>query len=93
MTTEQSQKPRFIHFLQHVKRSRNEKKLGGVCGGLAAHSDVPAWVYRSLFITLLLLWGLGGVAYIALWICMPVEEVFESVEQTTAQSVNTPAVQ
>lgn len=45
---EPTHKPRFIQFLQKVKRSRSEKKLGGVCGGLAAHSDVPAWVYRSL---------------------------------------------
>ena len=90
---EPSHKSRFIQFLQKVKRSTSEKRLGGVCGGLAAHSDVPAWVYRFLFITLLLLWGLGGVAYVALWICMPVEEVFESAEQSTAQPVSPSAVQ
>lgn len=88
MTTEPLQKRRFIQFLQNVKRSRSEKKLGGICGGLAAHSDVPAWVYRSVFITLLLLWGLGGVAYISLWICMPMEEVFETAGQPIEPSAH-----
>ena len=76
---ESSRTASFIRFLNEVKRSRTEKQLGGVCGGLAAHSDIPAWVYRALFITLLII-GVGAIAYIALWFCMPMEESLTSQE-------------
>jgi phage shock protein PspC (stress-responsive transcriptional regulator) len=84
---EPSERSSFIQFLHEVKRSRSDKELGGVCGGLAAHSDIPVWIYRALFITLLMM-GVGAVAYIALWICMPVEPVSQTADQVTAQAAN-----
>ena len=72
---ESSKRSSFIRFLHDVKRSRRDRKLGGVCGGLAAYSDIPSWVYRALFIILLVI-GVGAIAYIALWICMPTEEAY-----------------
>jgi len=71
---ESSERSGFVRFLHEVKRSRSDRKLGGVCGGFAAHSDIPAWVYRAIFI-MLLVTGVGAIAYIALWICMPIEEI------------------
>ncbi len=47
--------------------------LGGICGGLAAHSEIPVWVYRVAFISLAAM-TVGVFAYIALWIFMPIEE-------------------
>jgi len=82
---EPSERSSFIQFLHEVKRSRSDKILGGVCGGLATHSDIPAWIYRVLFITLLVI-GVGAIAYIALWICMPVEPVSQATDQVTSQS-------
>jgi phage shock protein PspC (stress-responsive transcriptional regulator) len=84
---EPSERSSFIQFLHDIKRSRSDKKLGGVCGGFAARSDIPAWVYRVLFITLLVI-GVGAIAYIALWICMPVEPVSQATDQVTAQSAD-----
>lgn len=83
---EPSKKSQFIQFLNEVKRSQSEKKLAGVCGGLAAHSDIPAWVYRALFVSLSIFFWIGLLAYIALWIFMPVEEVSESAASTAARS-------
>ena len=83
----------FIQFLNKVKRSRSDKTLGGVCGGFAAHSDIPAWVYRALFITLLVVNGVGALAYIALWICMPAEDISASTEPVAERSVDTATVQ
>ena len=91
-TMESSKRASFIQFLNKVKRSSSDKKLGGVCGGFAAHSDLPAWVYRALFITLLVT-GVGALAYISLWICMPAEDVSATSEPVTAQSVGTATVQ
>ncbi len=76
---ESSKKSRFIQFLNNVKRSQSDKELGGVCGGFAAHSEIPAWVYRVLFITLLVI-SVGALAYIALWIFMPVEDASATSE-------------
>jgi phage shock protein PspC (stress-responsive transcriptional regulator) len=81
---EPSERSPFIQFLHEVKRSRSDKWLGGVCGGFAAHSDIPAWVYRVLFIILLVV-GVGAVAYIAVWICMPLEPVAETSDQVATQ--------
>ena len=89
---ETSERSPLIQFLHKVKRSRSNKKLGGVCGGFATYSDIPAWVYRALFITLLVT-GVGAIAYIALWICMPVEEISEGTEPEAAQSADPAAVQ
>ncbi|MFC1634207.1 PspC domain-containing protein [Planctomycetota bacterium] len=89
---EPSERSPLIQFLNKVKRSRSDKELGGVCGGLAVHSDIPAWVFRALFIILLVM-GVGAIAYIALWICMPLEEISEDTEPEAAQSSDPAAVQ
>ena len=88
---EPSERSPLIQFLHKVKRSRSDKKLGGVCSGLAVHSDIPAWIFRALFITLLVT-GVGAIAYIALWICMPLEEISEGTEPEAAQSADPAAV-
>ena len=90
---EPSKKSQLVQFLNEVKRSRSEKMLAGVCGGLAAHSDIPAWVYRALFVSLSIFFWAGLLAYIALWIFMPVEEVSESTAPTEARSPKPSTVQ
>ena len=47
---EQSKSNSFSKIIQSSKRSRSDKKLGGVCGGLAKHSDLPSWFFRAVFI-------------------------------------------
>ena len=83
---EPSKRSQLIRFLNEVKRSGSDVMLAGVCGGLAAHSDIPAWVYRVLFVSLSIFFWVGLFAYIALWIFMPVEEVLESTAATEARS-------
>jgi len=63
----------FIRFLNEVKRKRSDKILGGVCSGMAAHSDIPAWAYRVFFLSLLII-GVSALAYVALWLFMPLED-------------------
>lgn len=70
---ESSKAAAFMRFLNNVKRSRNDKMLGGVCGGMAAHSDCPAWAYRVLFLSLLII-GVSALAYVGLWLLMPQED-------------------
>jgi phage shock protein C len=56
-------------------RSRSEKWVGGVLGGLARYFSVDVTVLRLAFIALAFLLDIGGivVAYIVLWIVVPEE--------------------
>lgn len=54
-------------------RSRKDKKIAGVCGGLAQHFDIdPTWM-RLIFIIFLLLGGSAFLVYMILWIVVPLE--------------------
>lgn len=64
----------FLSFLQNLKRSKTDCWLGGVCGGLGAHSPVPSWVWRLLMLLLVFCLGTGVLAYVVLWICIPEEK-------------------
>jgi phage shock protein PspC (stress-responsive transcriptional regulator) len=54
-------------------RSRTEKMLGGVCGGLAEYLDFDVTLIRVLWVLATLLGGSGGLAYLILWIIVPRE--------------------
>ena len=54
-------------------RSRTDRKLAGVCGGLAQYSNIDATLMRVLFIVLAVLGGSGLVIYLAMWILVPKE--------------------
>jgi phage shock protein PspC (stress-responsive transcriptional regulator) len=56
-----------------LRRSRSDRWLGGVCGGLAALSGVDAWIWRLLVTVLALFGGTGVVIYALLWIFVPNE--------------------
>ena len=61
-------------------RSRSERWLAGVCGGIGDYFNVDATVIRILFILFGLVFGSGLLFYIILWILIPLEpEVVESV--------------
>jgi phage shock protein C len=54
-------------------RSRTDRKLAGVCGGLAQYFNLDATLIRVLFIVLAVLGGSGLVLYLAMWIIVPNE--------------------
>ena len=51
--------------------SSTEKKIGGVCGGIAEYFDIDPTFVRLLFILGGLLGGFTIIAYLALWIISP----------------------
>ena len=55
------------------QRSTTDRWIGGVCGGLADLTDVPAWTWRILFVLTALIHGIGLIVYILLWIFVPVQ--------------------
>lgn len=53
-------------------RDSERKVLGGVSGGLAAYFGIDIVLVRVLFIVTTIFGGLGLIAYIVLWIVLPV---------------------
>ncbi len=52
-------------------RSRSNRQVAGVCGGLAEYFNMDPTLIRVLFVVLAVLGGSGLVLYLALWIIVP----------------------
>lgn len=59
--------------LRKLYRSRTERSIAGICGGLAAYFDSDPTLIRLLMLLLILFGGLSIWAYIILWIVIPEE--------------------
>ncbi len=51
--------------------SSTDKKIAGVCGGLAEYFGIDALLVRLGFVCLFIGWGCGLLLYILLWILAP----------------------
>lgn len=51
-------------------RSRTDRKLAGVCGGLAQFSNLDATLIRVIFVVTTL-FGAGLLIYLVMWIMVP----------------------
>ncbi|MBG0785298.1 MAG: PspC domain-containing protein [Anaerolineaceae bacterium] len=55
-----------------LRRSRNNRIVAGVCGGLGEFFGIPAFWFRLLFIILLIPGGVPGLLpYLILWLVIP----------------------
>jgi phage shock protein C len=73
--------PRRVYRLVH------DKKIAGVCSGLAKYFDVDVTLVRLVVATgIVLSGGLGLVAYIVAWIIMPVDRGVPVVNSQTSSS-------
>ena len=57
--------------INRLQRSREERWLGGVCGGLMEISGTAAWIWRLIFLAMLFCHGAGLLAYLVLWLLVP----------------------
>ena len=58
-----------------LRRSRTDRWIGGVCGGLGEFFGMNAFWFRLLFFILGLPGGVPGVVpYLILWAIIPLEE-------------------
>jgi phage shock protein C len=60
-------------LLHQLTRSRSDRMIGGVCGGLGKHTDLPTWAWRVIFCLTLLYFGAGVLIYLLLWMFLPDE--------------------
>lgn len=53
------------------RRSKTDRWLGGLCGGMAVQTGVDSWVWRIIFTLLFFACGFGILLYILFWIFVP----------------------
>lgn len=70
-----AQQPPSDASLNTLRRTLDDRWIGGVCGGLARLLDVESWIVRLLFALAVLFGGFGFIPYILLWIFVPAEDV------------------
>ncbi len=58
---------------RRLYRSRTERSIAGICGGLAEYFDADPTLIRLVMLLLILFGGLSIWAYIILWIVIPEE--------------------
>ena len=73
--------PRAYGQQRRLVRSINDRKVAGVCAGVAEYCDLDPTLVRVLWLLLLFCAGLPGVAYIICWIVLP--EGYTGGVQTT----------
>ena len=65
----------FASEFSSLRRSKTDRWLGGVCGGIAKASGVDSWIWRLVFALFTLTFGFGVVIYLLLWIFFPEDEM------------------
>ena len=79
---------RKVHFFLHLHQNSKtyikmaekklvrsaDKKIAGVCGGLAEFLGLDASIVRIVWLLCVLLGGFGLLAYLIMWIVMPTQK-------------------
>lgn len=58
---------------KRLTRSK-DKKIGGVCAGLANYFDMDPTIMRVLFVVIFFAGGASLLAYLIMWIIVPEEQ-------------------
>ncbi len=57
--------------VKRLMRSSRDKKIGGVCAGLADYFDLDPTIVRIVWLLAIFFGGTGLLVYIILWIALP----------------------
>jgi len=72
--------------LNRLHRSRSDRWIGGVCGGLAVYTGIASWIWRLFFVLSLFCAGTGVLIYLLMWMLVP-----EAAEEPVARTHGEPA--
>jgi phage shock protein PspC (stress-responsive transcriptional regulator)/predicted Ser/Thr protein kinase len=64
-------RPEWWRRMHGMRRSRGDRMLAGVCGGLGAATPLPSWLWRAILLITVFCWGTGFLAYCIMWFSMP----------------------
>ena len=59
---------------KRLYRSKDNKVIGGVCGGIAEYFKIDPVIIRLIWVLLVLGYGFGLLAYIIAWIIIPLKK-------------------
>jgi phage shock protein C len=68
-----------------LTRSRSDRMICGVCGGLADYLNVDPVIVRLAFVFLAMADGVGLLAYVALCVIMPETAADEATDRPAAE--------
>ena len=60
-----------VRDLGRLRRSRSDRKVAGVAGGLGRHLDIDPLILRVAFVVLVFFGGAGLIVYAACWLLVP----------------------
>jgi len=66
--------PGVAEAVNSLRRSRGDRWIAGICGGLSRSTGLESWVWRLIFAVLLLFGGTGLLIYLLLWIFVPEDQ-------------------
>ncbi|MGE5450121.1 MAG: PspC domain-containing protein [Methanomassiliicoccales archaeon] len=75
--------------MKQLHRSKQNQMVAGVAGGLAEYFAVDVALVRLIWVLAVLAGGAGVLAYIVLWVVLPVEENAVDTDTTTVWPVVT----
>lgn len=58
---------------KRLYKSRNDRKISGVCGGIAEYFNIDPTIVRAAWVLFSLAYGSGVIVYIVLALVMPEE--------------------
>ncbi len=56
---------------KRLYRSKTNKVIAGVCGGLGEYLRIDPVIFRILLVVLIFFRGAGLLVYLIAWLCMP----------------------
>lgn len=61
----------YSNHMKRLYRSRENKVVAGVCGGIAEYFDIDPVIPRIIFLLIALPGGISVLVYFIFWILMP----------------------
>ncbi|OGJ12538.1 PspC domain-containing protein [Candidatus Pacearchaeota archaeon RBG_16_35_8] len=58
-------------MVKRLYRSKKNKVIAGVCGGIAEYLEVDPVIIRLIWVVASLAWGAGILAYLIAWLIIP----------------------
>lgn len=71
---------------KQLYRSKKNRIIGGVCGGLGEYFDVDPTLIRLVWVIVFLMGGSGLLVYIIFWIILPEEDSIKEVKNDKEKS-------
>lgn len=72
-----------------LRRSREDRVIAGVCGGLGRYLGIDPVLLRIAFVVLALAGGGGVLLYLVCWILIPAERPGEELDGSAPSSADT----